>query len=115
MRPNIPTMLQTDWFETSHADLLLAAVIGEAPKPPVGKMEATLSFMREMRETKYCGGCGHETCPRCDFQMRVLKESENNFPYDAAATEAIIGLLRLDISKMAKWKCMGCGQDTTGT
>ncbi len=38
MRPNIPTMLQTDYFETSHADLLLAAVIGEAPKP-VGKME----------------------------------------------------------------------------
>ena len=39
MRPNIPTMLQTDWFETSHADLLLAAVIGEAPKP-VGKQES---------------------------------------------------------------------------
>ena len=33
MRPNIPTMLQYDWFETSHADLRLAALIGQQPKP----------------------------------------------------------------------------------
>ena len=76
MRPNIPTMLQTDWFETSHADLLLAAVIGEAPKP-VGKMEAIRAIMREFKWP--CMVCGQDTtgtCPRCTVQQIVLQESD---------------------------------------
>jgi hypothetical protein len=69
-------MLQTDWFETSHADLLLAAVIGEAPKP-VGKMEAITAIMREAKWR--CMGCGQDTtgtCPRCTVQQIVLQESD---------------------------------------
>ena len=49
MRPNIPTILQTDWFETSHADLRLAAVIGEAPKP---KSRLIIELMKGLRRVK---------------------------------------------------------------
>ena len=98
MRPNIPTMLQTDWFETSHADLLLAAVIGEAPKPKsklrhidyVGALRmAEAMHAAVMREAKWrCMGCGQDTtgtCPRCTVQQFVLKESD---PISEVYTEA---------------------------
>ena len=52
MRPNIPTMIQTDWFETSHADLRLAAIIGEAPKPKSNLPEYGSAFcMAELEST----------------------------------------------------------------
>jgi hypothetical protein len=82
-------MLQTDYFETSHADLLLAAVIGEAPKPKsklrhidyVGDLRMPEAMHAAvMREAKWrCMGCGHDTtstCPRCTVQQIVLQESD---------------------------------------